>query len=246
MDDTKSPNKSDDLGGLETREITIDDLKAMDINILRNGDFSGTFGPFGKPLYKEFLCPLCSRYQAKRSIEITQHLYKELAYFRFECGVSDCGKRGLTYTFVEKHMLRKHGYFKRELVHLLPANKQIESWCEMVLFVQTRLLAAEDREISTELATIDVDTSINSSATVFEKILVEGGESAANLTGASGDENQTIPLASPSTSKGPPFKCSYCDFTSAQRATLPSHEKRHWAFRSVKCGYCDFTGNSLA
>lgn len=63
-------------------ELSLQEIEKLDIEALRNGELSGTYGPFGKPLLKQYLCPLCNIFKTKKVQDITYHLYKELHYSR--------------------------------------------------------------------------------------------------------------------------------------------------------------------
>lgn len=61
---------------------TLQDIEEMDIHTLKKLDLSGTYGPYGKPFNKSFVCPLCDIFRTKKSLDMTNHLYKDLHYPR--------------------------------------------------------------------------------------------------------------------------------------------------------------------
>lgn len=152
--------------------------------------------------------------------------------------MANCGKRGLSWTFIERHMVRKHGHFQPELVGLIQTNRQIEAWCEMVLYYQTRLMAAEPEAVAAAAASASAsEPAPEADANKSE------AESELDVVGMSSEDefkSAVVPEKQPQTNGM--FKCDYCGYASWLKTDVLKHEKRHWAYRAVKCGYCNFEG----
>ncbi|XP_018330512.1 uncharacterized protein LOC108740636 [Agrilus planipennis] len=137
------PEFEDDSTGLsqENREgHRLYEIAEMDINKLIASDLMGTYGPYGKPLNKQYLCPLCAKFKTKNPKDITHHLYRELDYARYCCTI--CGRKAITFDFLQRHASTVHKTDSpATLIQGLSPNIQIENWVHAVLLVQRRIAA---------------------------------------------------------------------------------------------------------
>lgn len=102
-----------------------------------------SYGSFGAPYYKQFMCPSCSNFKTKLVPDFILHLYKEMKCKRFKCKI--CSSFScVAYEFIESHIRNVHKMEpKPNQILELPRNKKLEQWVQLLLQSQSSAIIAK-------------------------------------------------------------------------------------------------------
>ncbi|GJQ85897.1 hypothetical protein Trydic_g21753 [Trypoxylus dichotomus] len=129
-------------------DLTLCDIEAMTQTELLNGNFVGTYGPYGFPWSGSYKCPLCEKYLTASKANFVAHIYEELQYGMYKC--TACGFTDSDKATVKDHHKLTHKDIKTKERVLLNLDQQIIDWVDKLTVFQTRILTL-DKEESQEM-----------------------------------------------------------------------------------------------
>ncbi|XP_031332986.1 uncharacterized protein LOC116163261 [Photinus pyralis] len=220
LSESASQSDQDKVG---SSGYTLEDLMSMDITTLKNANLScASYGPFGVPRNRQYLCPICNSFKTKKEEDIKNHLYKHHDYHKFVCTI--CKLTGISYKFLKRHSGRKHQGLPEAIYPMTPA-PLIEDWVRKVLAVQSRIM--EENE---SMATV-------SSTTVHDVIKTEDSPKRQVTTEINAaDSSSTLGRSKVIQ------QCQHCSYSCRAASDMRKHERRHWLQKPLRCGHCDFEG----
>ncbi|KRT79400.1 hypothetical protein AMK59_7735 [Oryctes borbonicus] len=126
-------------------DLTVNDIEAMTKSELLNGNFVGTYGPYGFPWSGKYKCPLCEKYLSVSKVEFVAHIYEELQYGMYKC--SACGFTDSVKTTVKDHHKLSHKDIQTEERVILNLDLQIVDWVDKLTAFQTRILTLDKEDM---------------------------------------------------------------------------------------------------